>query len=236
MIKIISAEDRNFNDFGWLQTYWLFSFSNYYDPDNLNHGKLRVFNDDVVEPGTGFDTHPHEEMEIVSIVLDGEMTHRDSMGNETVIRAGDVQRMTAGTGVQHSERNMGSEPVAFFQIWILPGEKGQQPSYDQKSFAPEDYRDRMALLASGKGDDNSVLLNTDAEIFRGAYSRPHEENYRVKEGRVVFIYVIDGELSVNGKTVGKRDQVRIEHEAELAVKGSAGSDFILIDVPGTAAK
>ena len=120
MFRIIKAADRHFNDFGWLQTYWLFSFSDYYDPKNANHGALRVFNDDVVQPNTGFATHPHEEMEIVSIILSGEMTHADTMGNSTIIRAGDIQRMTAGTGLRHSEWNHGPDPVHFFQIWIKP--------------------------------------------------------------------------------------------------------------------
>lgn len=236
MIRIIGADKRNYNDFGWLQTYWLFSFSDYYDPENLNHGLLRVFNDDVVQAKSGFDTHPHEEMEIVSLVLEGEMTHRDSMGNETVIRAGDVQRMTAGTGLHHSEKNVGSVPVAFFQVWILPVEKGQPPSYDQKSFAPEDYDNRLTLIASDRGDDSAVTLNTDAEIFRAHFTRPHVENYRVRDGRAVFVYVIDGELSLNGRQVGKRDQARIISEERLSLTVAHSVEFVLIDVPGNAEK
>ena len=122
MIEIVKAGARHLSDFGWLKTYWLFSFSDYYDPRNIQFGALRVFNDDVVQPGTGFPTHPHEEMEIVTIVLDGEMTHQDSMGNKTVIRTGDVQRMSAGTGLTHSEYNLADRPVHFYQIWIFPDE------------------------------------------------------------------------------------------------------------------
>ena len=234
MIRILSAENRNYNDFGWLQTYWLFSFGNYYDPENVNHGMLRVFNDDVVQPHSGFDTHPHEEMEIVSLVLEGEMTHRDSMGNETVIRMGDVQRMTAGTGLYHSEMNAGSVPVAFFQIWIMPGEKGLRPSYDQKSFVPEDYRNRLVLMASGRFGGSAVTLNTDAEIFRGDFSGPHIETYLMRGGRAVFAYVIDGELNINGIQVGKRDQARIETEDTLEIAIECRADFVLIDVPAKA--
>lgn len=129
MIKIIPKGKRHFSDFGWLKTYWLFSFSDYFDPDNTRFGALRVFNDDIVAPGTGFPTHPHREMEIITIVLEGEITHKDSMGNKMVIRAGDVQRMSAGTGIIHSEFNLGDEPVHFYQIWIYPDEAELQPGY-----------------------------------------------------------------------------------------------------------
>jgi redox-sensitive bicupin YhaK (pirin superfamily) len=134
MIHVVREHQRYFSDFGWLKTYWLFSFSRYYDPANIQFGALRVFNDDVVEPGTGFPTHPHEEMEIITIPLNGELTHEDSMGNKTVIRGGEVQRMSAGTGLTHSEFNLGNEPCHFYQIWIYPDVKGLEPTYDQREF------------------------------------------------------------------------------------------------------
>ena len=134
MIEIIKADRRHFSDFGWLKTYWLFSFSGYFDPQNIQFGALRVFNDDVVDPGTGFPTHPHEEMEIVTIVLEGEMTHADSMGNKAKIEAGDVQRMSAGAGLAHSEFNLAEKPVHFYQIWMFPDKAGLTPSYDQRHY------------------------------------------------------------------------------------------------------
>ncbi len=166
MINIIRADDRHFSDFGWLKTYWLFSFSNYYDPNNIQFGAIRVFNDDVVEPGTGFPTHPHQEMEIITIVLKGEMTHQDSMGNKTVITAGDVQRMSAGTGLTHSEFNLATEPVHFYQIWIYPDQKGLQPSYDQKRFSPNDWNNRLLPVASGLNVPGTVTFHTNATIYR----------------------------------------------------------------------
>lgn len=166
MIDIIKADQRHFSDFGWLQTYWLFSFSDYYDPHNIQFGALRVFNDDVVAPETGFPTHPHEEMEIVTLVLEGEMTHQDSMGNKTVIKAGDVQRMSAGTGLTHSEFNLTDKPVHFHQIWIYPDTKGLAPSYDQESFDAEAWANRLLAVASGQGIDGAVTFHTDATIYR----------------------------------------------------------------------
>src|SRR5210317_1297551 len=162
MIEIIKADERHFSDFGWLKTYWLFSFSNYFDPHNIQFGALRVFNDDVVEPGTGFPTHPHEEMEIITIVLDGEMTHEDSMGNKAVIRAGDVQRMSAGTGLTHSEFNLAEQPVHFYQVWLLPDKKNLEPSYDQKSFTFNEWQNTLLPIASGQGVENTVSFHTNA--------------------------------------------------------------------------
>ena len=231
MVEKILAKDRYFNDFGWLKTYWLFSFSDYYDPKNVNHGTLRVFNDDVVQPGKGFGLHPHEEMEIVSIILEGEMTHRDTMGNDTVIRVGDVQRMTAGTGLQHSEWNNGAEAVAFFQIWIQPGQRGLDPSYDQRSFKPEHWQGKLALLASPGGRNGSVNLNADAQLYRGRYESDADFKYQAEAGRALFLYVIEGSIEVNGVEAKTRDQLRFESESELAISVNQSADIILIDVP-----
>jgi len=232
MIKVIKAEDRHFSDIGWLQTHWLFSFSNYYDPKNVSHGALRVFNDDVVQPRTGFAKHPHEEMEIISIILHGQMTHKDSMGNSSVIRQHDVQRMTAGTGLHHSEWNEGDQTVAFFQIWIEPDRKGLSPSYDQKNFLPDYWKNNLALLASDRGDDSVVSLNTDAAIYRSDLSEEVEVSYFPKPERKIFIYVIEGAMLINGMTTGKRNQARISGENEITIQAQPAADFVLIDVPG----
>lgn len=230
-IDIIRAQDRHFNDFGWLKTYWLFSFAKYYDPHNIQFGALRVFNDDVVAPGTGFPTHPHEEMEIITIVLDGEMTHRDSMGNQAVIKAGDVQRMSAGTGLTHSEFNLAKQPVHFYQIWILPDLPRLEPTYDQRNFTPDQWQNRLLPIASGQGLENVVSFHTDATIYRGQLDGGNRLNFDNTAGRRVFLYLIGGELTVDGLTLYQADQARVDTEKPLCLAAGAGAEFILIDVP-----
>ena len=234
MIEIIPSHKRHFNDFGWLMTYWLFSFSDYYDPVNLQHGALRVFNDDVVQAHNGFPRHPHEEMEILSFVLDGEMTHKDSMGHDITIRTNDVQRMTAGTGIQHSEVNLSDAPVHFYQIWIYPDKRGLTPSYEQKNFSPETWRNRLALLASDRAEEGIVHLNTDASIYRAALTHGNAVQYATDSGRKLFVYAMDGAITVNGKVLEKGGQARIDAENELEIAAKDTGEFLLIDVPAAA--
>jgi len=231
MIEIIKADQRHFSDFGWLQTYWLFSFSNYFDPHNIQFGALRVFNDDVVAPGTGFPTHPHEEMEIVTIVLDGEMTHQDSMGNKTDIKAGDVQRMSAGTGLTHSEFNLADEPVHFYQIWILPDTSGLSPTYDQKSFDAQDWTNRLLAVASGQGIQGTVTFHTDATIYRCEIHTGKNVTFAETSGRRIFVYLTDGQVKLNGYSMMKKDQARVDIQERLTINAHQDSEFILIDVP-----
>jgi redox-sensitive bicupin YhaK (pirin superfamily) len=231
MIKIIDAEDRHCSDFGWLQTYWLFSFSSYYDPENIQHGALRVYNDDIVQPGTGFPTHPHEEMEIVTIVLSGEMTHRDSMGNEAVIKAGDVQRMSAGTGLTHSEFNLTDEPVHFHQIWIHPDVAGLKPTYDQKSYTSEAWINRLLAVASGQSIPDVVTLNTDATIFRASLEGGRKLRFDTAADRKLFVYVTNGGMKLNGLELKEKSQARIDLESALLLEALADCEFILIDTP-----
>lgn len=231
MIQIIKAKDRHFNDLGWLKTYWLFSFSNYYDAENISHGRLRVFNDDVVEARKGFGTHPHEEMEIVSIVLEGEMVHKDTMGNEITIRKNDVQRMTAGTGLYHSEKNHSDHPVHFYQIWITPDKKGLAPSYDQKSFNPDQWKNNLALLASDETVDGIVGLNTAASIYRAALEAGKQLELKFTENSRPFIYVMNGRMEINKHIIETSDQARIESESSIEIVANEPSEFILIDVP-----
>jgi len=230
-IDIIRAQDRHFTDFGWLKTFWLFSFASYYDPHNIQFGALRVFNDDVVAPGTGFPTHPHEEMEIITIVLDGEMTHQDSMGNKAVIRAGDVQRMSAGTGLTHSEFNLAEQPVHFYQIWVLPDTPRLEPSYDQRSFTPDQWRNRLLPVASGKAIENVVSFHTDATIYRGQLDAGNRLNFENTAGRRVFVYLTEGELTVDGLVLNKADQARVDTEKPICLVAGADAEFILVDVP-----
>ncbi|MDH3783347.1 MAG: pirin family protein [Desulfobulbaceae bacterium] len=231
MIDVIKAQDRHFSDFGWLKTYWLFSFSRYFDPQNIQFGALRVFNDDVVEPGTGFPTHPHEEMEIITIVLDGEMTHEDSMGNKTVIKTGDVQRMSAGTGLTHSEFNLADTSVHFYQIWIYPDESGLAPTYDQRAYEPSEWKNRLLPVASGQNLQNVVTFQTDATIYRCDLDAVRKINFDHTKGRRVFIYLTKGFLSVNGQQIGEADQARVDVEEPLVLAAEHGAEFILIDVP-----
>lgn len=231
MIKKIAAADRHFTDMGWLKTYWLFSFSDYYDPENVQHGMLRVFNDDIVEAGKGFGKHPHEEMEIISIVLDGEMVHQDTMGNHTVIKAGDVQRMTAGTGLYHSEMNASTAPVHFFQIWIYPDKKGLKPSYDQKSFLSEQWHNRITLLASGNCDGGSVRLNSDCLVYRGAFVAGHSFSYAAADRRMLFAYIMKGEVEINEIRFNVHDQARISGENTVRVYAREDAEVLLLDVP-----
>lgn len=230
-IEIIKADSRHFSNFGWLETYWLFSFSSYFDPHNIQFGALRVFNDDIVQPGKGFPTHPHEEMEIITIVLDGEMTHEDSMGNRTVIRAGDVQRMSAGTGLTHSEFNLAQKPVHFYQIWIFPDKAGLRPTYDQKSFLPNQWKNRLFPMASGQNLPGAVTFHTDATIYRCELDKGVDVTFKDTTGRRIFVYLTKGRLSANGNWMAAKDQARIDIDERLFLKADAQSDFILIDVP-----
>ncbi len=231
MVKIIPAAQRHFSDMGWLKTYWLFSFATYYDPDNIQFGALRVFNDDVVAPGTGFPTHPHREMEIVTVVLDGEMTHEDSMGNKTVIRPGDVQRMSAGTGLTHSEFNLADRPVHFCQIWIFPDVEGLKPGYDQKHYEPTLWQNKLYALASGQNRPDAVTFHTDATIYRGQFDKGIAFDFETDESRRLFLYVTEGKLEINGRGLNAKDQARIDLEQGIAIKSLDETDLMLIDVP-----
>ncbi len=231
MIEVIEAEKRHFSDFGWLQTYWLFSFSSYFDPHNIQFGALRVFNDDVVNPGSGFPTHPHEEMEIITIVLEGEMTHQDSMGNKAVIKAGDVQRMSAGTGLTHSEFNLAEDPVHFYQIWIFPDEAGLEPTYDQKNYNSKEWKNLLLPVASGQNIERTVTFHTDATIYRCTLEAGMEVNHKATEGRRIFVYLTEGQITANGEPLRGKDQARIDTDEPLALKAQQDSELILIDVP-----
>jgi len=229
MIRVFPREKRHSADLGWLKTHWLFSFSDYYDPENVQHGELRVFNDDIIMPGAGFPAHSHKEMEIVTIVLEGELTHKDSMGNAMVIRAGDVQRMSAGKGVVHSEYNLAETPVHLFQIWIFPGSKGLPATYDQRHFDRGKWRDRLFPLVNNGNE--SVKINADAAIYRCALSKENSVPFTTTPLRKILLYVSAGELQVNGQILHQWDQARIEGESSLEISAMSDAEFILVDVP-----
>jgi redox-sensitive bicupin YhaK (pirin superfamily) len=231
MIKTIRANERYFSDFGWLKTYWLFSFDHYHDPANKQFGSLRVFNDDVVAANNGFPTHGHREMEIITTVLAGEVTHEDSMGNRTVIKAGEVQRMSAGTGITHSEYNRGDTPVHFYQIWIIPDERRLKPSYDQRSFSLEARKNRLLPVASGQGLPDAVTLHTDATIYMADFDAGHSVHFPIKDSRGVFVYVTSGDLGINDERLTTKDQARIATVGALKLEAYDETSFVLIDVP-----
>lgn len=231
MIRKIEASERHFSDYGWLKTYWLFSFSDYYDPSNIQFGALRVFNDDVVAPGHGFPMHPHHEMEILTYVLSGELTHEDSMGNRGVIRAGDMQRMSAGTGLTHSEVNLGKEPCHLYQIWIYPDERGLKPSYAQHSFAGVDRRNKLLTLASGRGEPNIVHFHTDAVLSFADLDAGASVEQPADGSRRVFIYVTAGEIGIDGLHFKEKDQARIDPDGPIRIDAVRAASIVLIDVP-----
>jgi redox-sensitive bicupin YhaK (pirin superfamily) len=197
----------------------------------MQWGALRVFNDDVVAAKTGFPTHAHREMEIITIMLGGEITHEDSMGNRTVIRAGEVQRMSAGTGITHSEFNLGDEPVHLFQIWILPGERGLRPSYDQKSFADVPRKNLLLPVASGQGMADAVTFHTDATIYMSDLEAGNAIDFKTDDSRRVFVYVTKGDLGVNGERLSTKDQARIAMDGNLKLEAYDDTSYILIDAP-----
>ena len=229
MMKIIKSGERHYSDIGWLKTFWLFSFDDYFDPDNVRFGAVRVFNDDIVAPQSGFPEHPHREMEIITVVLEGAITHEDSMGNRTVVGAGDVQRMSAGTGVTHSEFNLADQPVHLYQIWMVPGTPRLPPSYAQQHFEPGQWRNRLLPVASGQGLPDAVTFHTDATIYRAALDAGRNIDFDAMPGRAVFIYPGHGRLSVNGEELAQNDQLRILPGGTLHLSAVEDTGFILID-------
>ncbi|MHB9133924.1 MAG: pirin family protein [Armatimonadota bacterium] len=231
MINVIPASRRYSSDHGWLQTYWLFSFSDYHDPQNIHFGALRVFNDDTVQPGGGFPDHPHREMEIITIPLSGELTHTDSMGNRTVVKAGEVQCISAGTGIIHSEYNLADVPVHLYQIWIFPAVSELPPSYAQLAFDPFMWNNQLAPVASGQAIHNVVPIHANATIYRGSFDEGHIAEYPIGENRCIFIYVTGGQLRVNDTILNANDQARISEEQFLEFEAIDATDLVLIDVP-----
>lgn len=231
MIRHIPARERYRFENDWLQTYWLFSFDHYYDPNNVSFGPLRVFNDDVIAPRSGFPMHPHREMEIVTYVLRGELTHEDSLGNRGVLSAGDVQRMSAGTGIVHSEWNHGDEPVHLLQIWVLPERRGIAPGYEQRSFSREERTNRLLPVVSGLGHDGTLRIHQAAAFYVSRLEAGQTVTHTLADGRRAFLYVIDGGIDLNGVAMGTGDQARIEAEEALSVAAREDTELILIDLP-----
>ncbi len=231
MIVLRKSSDRGHADHGWLQSDHTFSFADYYDPREMGWGPLRVINEDRVQPGKGFGTHGHRDMEIISYVLSGQLQHKDSMGNGTVIRPGDVQRMSAGTGVQHSEFNPSpTAPVHFLQIWIQPDALGIAPGYEEKHFAPEDKRGRLRLVASRDGREGSVTIHQDADLFASLLSPQERVSHRLAAGRLAYLHLVKGAVRVNGIALKTGDAAKIEAEESLDITADEDSELLLFDL------
>jgi hypothetical protein len=231
-MQIIKAKDRFHLESDWLSAYWLFSFDRYFDPNNLSFGPLRVFNHDTVEPRGGFPTHPHREMEIVTYLLEGALRHKDSTGGLGLISSGEVQRMTAGTGVAHSEFNASeTDRVRLLQMWVTPERAGLKPSYEQKQFTTEQRTARLLPIASGQDAPGAVKVHQDVTFYVSRLRAGDRVAHELKPGRRAFFYVIEGEVELNGETLEAGDQARITDSARLEIKGSRESEIILIDLP-----
>lgn len=222
MLKIRRADERGHADHGWLSSHHTFSFADYYDPAHMGFRSLRVINEDRVAPGQGFPRHPHRDMEIVSYVLAGALAHRDSMGTGSTIRPGDVQRMSAGSGISHSEYNASStEPVHFLQIWLMPSQQGIAPSYEQKTFSSEEKSGTLRVVASPDGRDGSVTLHTDATLYAGIFAADQSARLEVRPGRHAWVHVARGSARVNGQALMAGDAIALSDEAAIIVEGVA---------------
>jgi len=231
MITIRKAEERGHFDFGWLNTYHTFSFGEYYDPRNMGFRSLRVINEDFVHPGRGFPTHGHRDMEIITYVLEGGLAHKDSMGNGSIIRPGDVQRMSAGTGVRHSEANPSKdESVHLLQIWILPNETGIEPGYEEKKFDDAEKRGRLRLVASPDGQDGSVRIHQDASLYVTLLEAEQQVTYEPAPDRHAWLQVARGAIEVNGQPLKQGDGAAVSKEQELKIVGKEPSEVLLFDL------
>jgi redox-sensitive bicupin YhaK (pirin superfamily) len=231
MIAIRRSNERGGGDYGWLKTHHTFSFDQYYDPRFTSFRSLRVINEDVVAPGGAFPMHPHRDMEIISYVLEGGLEHKDSMGNGSVIRPGDGQRMSAGTGVRHSEANPSeTDPVHLLQIWIIPDRQGHAPGYEQKAFPKAEKRGKLRLVASPDGQDGSVTIHQDARLYVSLLAPDQEVKHDLRQGRYAWLQVAKGAVELNGKTLHQGDGAAVSEEQKLSIKGVEDSEVLLFDL------
>ena len=231
MLLIRRSDDRGRANLGWLDSRHTFSFADYHDPRYMGYGPLRVINEDRVQPAQGFGTHSHADMEIISYVLKGELAHRDSMGNGSVIRRGDVQRMSAGTGVQHSEFNHSqSEPVHFFQIWLFPDRRGLAPGYEEKRFEDDVKRGRRATPRAAAGREGSVVVHQDADLYAALLAPGDEVTHATERTRKGWVQVASGAVTVNGEELAAGDGAAIAYEDNVAIRASAASELLLFDM------
>lgn len=227
------ADTRGSANHGWLQSYHTFSFANYYNPERMHFGVLRVLNDDAVQGGKGFGKHPHDNMEIISIPLEGDLEHKDSMGNTTVIRNGDVQVMSAGTGITHSEYNKNSDQsVKFLQIWVFPNKRNVTPRYDQITLNPEDRKNKLQQILSPNANDAGVWIHQNAWFHLGSFDKGVNADYTIKlKGNGVYVFVLSGDITVNGQQLNRRDGFGIWDTDKLAITADSHAEFLLMEVP-----
>jgi redox-sensitive bicupin YhaK (pirin superfamily) len=231
MIAVRKSQERGASNFGWLDSKHTFSFGHYYDPKNMGFGALRVINEDVVAGGAGFGTHPHDNMEIISYVLDGALAHKDSLGTGSVIRPGDVQRMSAGTGIAHSEFNASpSDPVHFLQIWVLPEERGLKPSYEQKSFPAEERQGRLRLVGARDGRDGALTVHQDLDLYVASLAKGDAVSHALRPRRKAWVQVTRGAVTVNGATVGQGDGAALTDESEVRIAANDNAEVLVFDL------
>jgi quercetin 2,3-dioxygenase len=231
MIRVRQAAERGHFDHGWLDTHHTFSFGDYYDPKHMGFRSLRVINDDRVQPGQGFGMHSHRDMEIVTYVLDGALEHKDSMGNGSIIRAGELQRMTAGTGVRHSEFNPSdTEWVHLYQIWLLPQQKGLEPSYEELAVGEEQKQGRFRLVASPDGADGSLTIHQDARLYLASLMPGEGVAHDIERGRAVWLQVLRGSVNVLGNDVAAGDGVAVTDENAISIQATVPSEVLLFDL------
>jgi redox-sensitive bicupin YhaK (pirin superfamily) len=231
MLELRKSEDRGHAKHGWLESYHTFSFAEYYDPKQMGFGPLRVINEDRIDPGTGFGTHAHRDMEIITYVLDGAIAHKDSMGNGSVIRPGDVQRMSAGTGVRHSEFNHANDMrTHFLQIWIEPNVTGIAPGYEEKNFDASQKRGKLRLIASADGSDGSVMIHQDAKLYAGLFDGAEQASMALAPGRRAYLHVARGEITVNGIALKAGDALKIADEAQIEITQGRQAEVLLFDL------
>jgi quercetin 2,3-dioxygenase len=231
MLTLRKSEERGHANLDWLDSYHTFSFSNYYDPRHMGFRNLRVINQDKVAPSEGFGTHPHRDMEIISYVLDGVLAHKDSMGNGSTIESGDVQTMTAGTGVTHSEFNPNEDAwVHFLQIWVLPDAKNLKPNYDQKNFSREEKLNQLRLVASKDGRDGSLTINQNVDLYATILEPEKEVTYTLAPSRYGWVHVATGKAFVNGQLLGQGDGVAITEEATVSLRGEETAEILFFDL------
>jgi quercetin 2,3-dioxygenase len=227
------SSERGYADHGWLKSFHTFAFADYFDPEHVEFGPLRVINEDRVAPGAGFGTHGHRDMEIISYVLAGELAHKDSMGNGSTLRPGDVQRMSAGRGVQHSEFNPSSSAaVHFLQIWIQPNQQALAPSYEEKTFPPEEKRGRLRLIASPDRAQGSVLIHQDARVYAGLFDAEELATLSVEQGRRVYVQVARGRITANDVQLDAGDALKLTDATSLHLRQGAGAEVLVFDLPG----
>ncbi|TVY10398.1 pirin family protein [Paenibacillus cremeus] len=232
MINIYPAASRYSADHGWLQSNFSFSFADYYDPSNMSFGVMRVLNDDIIQGKRGFGAHPHREMEIVTIVLKGHLKHEDSTGHSAITTFGEVQRMSAGTGIIHSEMNPGDEEVHLLQLWFMPGQNGLQPSYETTKYDLNQMKNNLLPVVSNHSGDNIAHIHQDMTIYMSELEAGQSVRFEQPEGRRIFVFTIEGELALNGESkLGRRDSARIEQLSSLELSSATGATFMLIDLP-----